>query len=243
MRVRSQPPPRSISAHSSIMSPVIPVTPQPQYGHAVVLYWCYNPVFCVCRSLASHVMRLDEMPRTQVRRLCRTRRPRILLSYVHRSDLQTLPNTSLFLTYASASIETWSDHDKEVPQPCVFPANFTERNRCTWMPNDGRDVLRPSDMRTADSPSGQLVATSHQPPRPTSHGGWDHLYRASSRHHKHRQGVIGRREHQAVGMTADLRTEIRRLIGRSFSRDGHGRRRAGGRDGRDPACHGATSAS
>ena len=87
------------------------------------------------------------------------------------------PEHVIVSTYASASIETWSDHDKEVPQPCVFPANFTERNRCTWMPNDGRDVLRPSDMRTADSPSGQLVATSHQPPRPTSHGGWDHLYR------------------------------------------------------------------
>ena len=130
------------------------------------------------------------------------------------------PEHVIVSTYASASIETWSDHDKEVPQPCVFPANFTERNRCTWMPNDGRDVLRPSDMRTADSPSGQLVATSHQPPRPTSHGGWDHLYRASSRHHKHRQGVIGRREHQAVGMTAILRTQLLLSASSKFARGG-----------------------
>ena len=172
MRVRSQPPPRSISAHSSIMSPVIPVTPQPQYGHAVVLYWCYNPVFCVCRSLASHVMRLDEMPRTQVRRLCRTRRPRILLSYVHRSDLQTLPNTSLFQHMHRRVSRPGATTTRKFHSLACFPRtlqNGTDAHGCQMTDETSYDRQTCAQL-TLRVDSWSQPATSHRGPPATEVG-------------------------------------------------------------------------
>ena len=172
MRVRSQPPPRSISAHSSIMSPVIPVTPQPQYGHAVVLYWCYNPVFCVCHSLASHVMRLDEMPRTQVRRLCRTRRPRILLSYVHRSDLQTLPNTSLFQHMHRRVSRPGATTTRKFHSLACFPRtlqNGTDAHGCQMTDETSYDRQTCAQL-TLRVDSWSQPATSHRGPPATEVG-------------------------------------------------------------------------